>query len=101
MNFTSSDYLVLIQLIATALIAMIGWALKNVLNDNLNPIQKDINLMRKEISEINEYIKSHGSDRYAHPNLVEYLGSKFAGKNETDVELNNLNGRVERLESKN
>lgn len=81
---TTSDYLVVIQIITTILMTGIGYLLKNVIESNLSPIKTDINGMKNEIKEINEFLKDHRGDQFAHPQMLAYLDSKYVTKNEMD-----------------
>lgn len=82
---TTSDYLVLIQILATILMSGIGFLLKNVIQSNLDPIKNDIHGMKNEIKDINTFLKEHKSDQFAHPQMIAYMEEKFVTKPELDA----------------
>ena len=89
---TASDYLVVVQILATILMSGVGFLLKNVIQSNLEPIKTDINGMKTEISgmkneikEINSFLKEHKTDQFAHPQMIVYLEGKFVSKAELDA----------------
>lgn len=90
----TQDLLVLLQIGFTVVVGAIGWGLKTVLENNLQPIKNDIKMLSNDVSEMKDLWKLHASSTHPHPLFEERLNDKFVPRTELDLTVKRLDDKI-------